>query len=67
MIHYRWIFCHKCRAGPARAHRERGYDEVFPWAHLHGDPPDAYLARQYDEVFTQIGLSRLQPVGSPLS
>ncbi len=49
------------------AHRERSYDEIFPWAHLHGGPPDEYLARQYDEVFTQMGLPKPQPVGSPLS
>jgi len=36
------------------AHRERSPREVFPWRHLHGGPPDDYLARQYDDVFTQI-------------
>lgn len=40
------------------AHRERPADEVFPWSHLHGGPPDDYLLRQYDDVFTQIGVAR---------
>ncbi|MCH7884814.1 MAG: TIGR03960 family B12-binding radical SAM protein [Planctomycetes bacterium] len=43
------------------AHRERSYDEIFPWDHLHGGAPTDYLARQYDEVFTQIGLSKPEP------
>lgn len=38
------------------AHRERAPDEVFPWAHLHGGPPDDYLLRQYEDVFTQINI-----------
>jgi len=38
------------------AHRERAPDEVFPWAHLHGGPPDEYLARQYRDVFVKIGV-----------
>jgi radical SAM superfamily enzyme YgiQ (UPF0313 family) len=37
------------------AHRERPRDEVFPWVHLSGGGPEDYLARQYDDVFTQIG------------
>jgi len=40
------------------AHRERPPSEVFPWSHLHGGAGDEYLARQYDDVFTQIGVSR---------
>jgi radical SAM family uncharacterized protein len=40
------------------AHRERSPDEIFPWAHLHGGAPDDYLARQYEDVFTQIGVAR---------
>jgi len=40
------------------AHRERSMDEVFPWSHLHGGAPDDYLARQYDDVFTQVGMKR---------
>ncbi|MCO6438007.1 MAG: TIGR03960 family B12-binding radical SAM protein [Phycisphaerae bacterium] len=40
------------------AHRERRPDEVFPWSHLHAGPPTDYLARQYDDVFTQIGRER---------
>jgi len=40
------------------AHRERPRDEVFPWSHLHGGPPDEYLDRQYDDVFTHIGVPR---------
>jgi len=43
------------------AHRERPRDEVFPWAHLHGGPPDDYLDRQYDDVFTHIGVARPAP------
>ena len=38
------------------AHRERPYDEVLPWAHLHGGADNEYLKRQYDDVFTAIGL-----------
>jgi radical SAM superfamily enzyme YgiQ (UPF0313 family) len=38
------------------AHRERSRTEVFPWAHLHGGPTDDYLERQYDDVFTQLGV-----------
>ena len=44
------------------AHRERGYDEVFPWAHIHSGPPIDYLERQYDDVFVQIGRSKPLPV-----
>jgi len=44
------------------AHRERNPLEVFPWSHLHGGPADDYLARQYEDVFTQIGVTRPQPV-----
>ncbi len=40
------------------AQRERSRHEVFPWAHLHGGPEDEYLDRQYDDVFTQIKVSR---------
>ncbi len=40
------------------AHRERPQTEVFPWHHLRGGAPDEYLARQYDDVFTQIGTKR---------
>ncbi len=40
------------------AHRERPPLEVFPWHHLHGGPTDDYLARQYDDVFVQIGTAR---------
>ncbi|MEK6676331.1 MAG: TIGR03960 family B12-binding radical SAM protein [Planctomycetota bacterium] len=53
------------------AHRERSSDEVFPWAHLHGGPPDDYLERQYDDVFVQIrgqkppsGITKLQVVAA---
>jgi len=40
------------------ANRERPESEVFPWTHLHGGAPDEYLARQYDDVFTQIGVAK---------
>jgi radical SAM superfamily enzyme YgiQ (UPF0313 family) len=40
------------------ANRERAESEVFPWTHLHGGAPDDYLARQYDDVFTQIGVPK---------
>jgi hypothetical protein len=43
------------------AHRERSPTEVFPWSHLHGGAGDEYLARQYDDVFTQIGTLRPAP------
>lgn len=42
------------------AHRERSYQEVLPWSHLHGGPPEDYLARQYDDVFTQIKVTKPQ-------
>ncbi len=42
------------------AHRERPSTEVFPWTHLHGGPDQDYLARQYDDVFAQIGVARPQ-------
>lgn len=44
------------------AHRERSYDEVFPWTHLHGGAPNEYLKRQYDDVFTQLGADKPIPV-----
>jgi hypothetical protein len=43
------------------AHRERSALELFPWAHLHGGPPDDYLLRQYDDVFVQIGGAKPTP------
>ncbi|RME41565.1 MAG: TIGR03960 family B12-binding radical SAM protein [Planctomycetota bacterium] len=43
------------------AHRERSADEVFPWSHLHGGPPDDYLRRQYDDVFVQVGRPKPEP------
>jgi hypothetical protein len=45
------------------AHRERGQHEVFPWTHLHGGPEQDYLARQYDDAFTQIGMAGPEPAG----
>ncbi|MCH8053159.1 MAG: TIGR03960 family B12-binding radical SAM protein [Planctomycetes bacterium] len=44
------------------AHREREYDEVLPWAHIHSGPPIDYLERQYDDVFVQIGKRKPLPV-----
>jgi radical SAM family uncharacterized protein len=53
-----------CGIDPAfYAHRERPLDEVFPWAHLHGGAPDEYLARQYDDVFVQIGAPKPRTSG----
>jgi radical SAM family uncharacterized protein len=49
------------------AHRERPATEVFPWTHLHGGPDQDYLARQYDDVFTQIGVTRPQPAVATVS
>ncbi len=43
------------------AHRERFPDEVFPWMHLQGGPPEDYLLRQYDDVFTQIKVAKPTP------
>jgi len=43
------------------AHRERSSLEVFPWSHLHGGAGGDYLARQYDDVFTQIGTLKPTP------
>ena len=45
------------------AHRERPPDEVFPWTHLDGGPPNDYLARQYNDTFTQIGVPKPEAVG----
>ncbi len=42
------------------AHRERGYDEVLPWTHLAGGNSDAYLQRQYDDVFVHINVDKPQ-------
>jgi radical SAM family uncharacterized protein len=44
------------------AHRERGYEEVLPWAHINGGPAVPYLEGQYDDVFTQIGADKPLPV-----
>ena len=44
------------------AHRERDYDEVLPWSHIHSGPPQDYLERQYDDVFVQIGKDKPLPV-----
>jgi radical SAM superfamily enzyme YgiQ (UPF0313 family) len=35
------------------AHRERAYDEVLPWDHIHSGPKREYLEGQYDDVFVQ--------------
>jgi radical SAM superfamily enzyme YgiQ (UPF0313 family) len=43
------------------AHRERGYDEVLPWAHLAGGNSEAYLQKQYDDVFVHIAVARPEP------
>lgn len=43
------------------AHRERGYDEVLPWAHLAGGNSDSYLQKQYDDVFVHIAVPRPEP------
>jgi radical SAM family uncharacterized protein len=43
------------------AQRERGYDELLPWAHLAGGNSDAYLQKQYDDTFVQIGMGRPEP------
>ncbi len=47
------------------AHRERPATEVFPWTHLHGGAPDAYLRNQYDDVFTQINAPTPTPGAYP--
>ncbi|MCK6483852.1 MAG: TIGR03960 family B12-binding radical SAM protein [Phycisphaerae bacterium] len=36
------------------AHRERGYDEVLPWDHIHGGPDRDYLEHQYDDVYVKL-------------
>lgn len=43
------------------AHRERASTEVFPWAHLHGGPPDEYLQNQYEDVFVKIAAPKPRP------
>lgn len=47
------------------AHRERMATEIFPWAHLNGGPPDDYLLRQYDDVFTHVKRPKPIPLGVP--
>jgi radical SAM family uncharacterized protein len=42
------------------AHRERPANEVFPWSHLHGGPPDAYLRNQYDDVFKKLNATDIR-------
>jgi radical SAM superfamily enzyme YgiQ (UPF0313 family) len=39
------------------AHRERLRDEIFPWAHLKGGPPNDYLRRQYEDMLVMVGVS----------
>lgn len=57
---------HDCGIDPDfYAHRERPSTEVFPWTHLHGGPPDDYLERQYEDVFTQIGVARPLVLAKP--
>jgi len=43
------------------AHRERRADEVFPWSHLRTRATNEYLRRQYDDVFTTLGVRRPVP------
>ncbi len=40
------------------AHRERSEQEIFPWSHLQGGAPTDYLQRQYNDVFTHIGVNK---------
>lgn len=48
------------------AHRERSLDEVLPWSHFHGGGPTDYLARQYEDVFTQIGIAKPDTIAASL-
>jgi hypothetical protein len=43
------------------AHRERSYDEVLPWDHIHSGPKRDYLEHQYEDVFVKTQ----QPVPEP--
>ncbi len=43
------------------AHRERSEQEIFPWTHLQGGAPNEYLQRQYNDVFTHIGVNKPAP------
>jgi radical SAM superfamily enzyme YgiQ (UPF0313 family) len=43
------------------AHRERAPEEILPWGHLAGGNSDAYLARQYDDVFVQLNTEKPVP------
>jgi len=43
------------------AQRERPFDEVLPWAHLHSGPSVSYLQRQYDEVKERTACRQLHP------
>ena len=43
------------------AHRERGFDELLPWDHIGQKMSRGYLAGAYDDVFTQISMSKPRP------
>jgi radical SAM family uncharacterized protein len=43
------------------AHRERSYDELLPWDHIHAGPKRDYLQRQYDDVFAVLGQPKPAP------
>jgi radical SAM family uncharacterized protein len=47
------------------AHRERSFDEVLPWAHLHSGPPVDYLRRQYQDLKDKTAARRLEPRLTP--
>lgn len=46
------------------AHRERSYEECLPWDHIGLHMSRDYLERGYDDMFTQIGVSKPLPVVS---
>ncbi len=48
------------------AHRERAYDEVLPWDHIHSGAKRDYLEHQYDDVFVKTGQAAPTPGVIPL-
>lgn len=46
------------------AHRERSYDEVLPWDHIHSGPQRDYLEHHYQDVYVK--LNRPQPAAGTI-
>jgi radical SAM family uncharacterized protein len=43
------------------AHRERPFDELLPWDHIGLHMDRGFLQRSYDDVYTQLGVSKPPP------